>query len=421
MKILILTLGSRGDVQPFVALGIGLKQIGHEVTICTASTFENFITSHGLNYAYMNDTIVKFASTDAGRESFENADNPLKWVNNALKISKQVKPSYRQALKEEWAAAQGVDAIAYHPKAIGGYHIAEKLGIPGFMCLPFPLYPPTKAFPCFLFPDLKLGGWYNQLTYTVATLMTEVFKDAIDSWRQEVLNLPPHPFLAREWVRANGEPVPILHGYSPHVVPPPADWPDRTIVTGYWFLDPPSDWQPPGDLVEFLAAEPPPVYVGFGSIAGRNPHKVTHIVLEALARSRQRGIIAKGWGGLQTSDLPENVFAIESAPHAWLFPQVAAVIHHGGAGTTAAGLRAGKPTIVCPFFGDQPFWGQRVFDLGVGPKPIPQKQLTADRLTDAIAHATTDEPMRQRAADLAEKIRAEEGIERAIAFIEQSM
>src|SRR5690606_8488822 len=153
----------------------------------------------------------------------------------------------------------------------------------------------------------------------------------------------------------------------------------------------------------------PPVYVGFGSMASTDPERMTEIVLSAIKRSGQRAIFLTGWGGLSQSDLPDDVFKIESAPHDWLFPRMAAIVHHGGAGTTAASLRSGKPTIVLPFFGDQPFWGQRVEKLGVG-RQIERKKLTAETLAQAIAMATGDITLRERAAALGERIRAEDGV-----------
>ncbi len=215
--------------------------------------------------------------------------------------------------------------------------------------------------------------------------------------------------------------MPVLYSFSEHVVPRPDDWPETTVATGYWFLEQDETWQPPAALVQFLAAGPPPVYVGFGSMAGKDPARLTRIVLDALEQSGQRGLLATGWGGLAVEDLPENLFAIDSAPHDWLFPRVSAVVHHGGAGTTAAGLRAGKPTLISPFMGDQPFWGQRVCEQGVGPKPIPQKQLSADALATAIHQLTHDQDMRQRATALGQKLRAENGVARAVAWIEEHL
>ena len=203
------------------------------------------------------------------------------------------------------------------------------------------------------------------------------------------------------------------------MIPVPRDWDDSVHVTGYWFLDPPAGWEPPVDLVRFLHAGPPPVYVGFGSMVNRKPEEAADLALQALARTGQRGVLSSGWGGLKKEALPETVFMTGSVPHGWLFPQMAAVVHHGGVGTTAEGLRAGVPSVLTPFFGDQPFWGRRVLDLGVGPRAIPRRQLTADRLAEAIRCAVSDTAMRERAALLGERIRAEDGIARAAEVIEQ--
>jgi UDP:flavonoid glycosyltransferase YjiC (YdhE family) len=211
----------------------------------------------------------------------------------------------------------------------------------------------------------------------------------------------------------------MLYGFSPSVIPAPADWSADDHVTGYWFLDPPADWTPPPDLLNFLQAGSPPVYIGFGSMGNRKPAEVTDLVLQALAKTGQRAILLSGWGGLQKTDLPASVFMIDSIPHAWLFARVAAVVHHGGAGTTGAGLRAGMPSIVIPFTTEQAFWGRRVQDLGVGPAPIPRSRLTVERLAQAIQDAVTNRDMRQQAAQLGSKIRAEHGISNAVKIIER--
>lgn len=407
MHITILTLGSRGDVQPFVALGIGLKQAGHHVTLCTSDRFRQFITDYGLDYTYMNDDLIGLIDTPEGRAAIESRSNPLR-------LLQQVKPIMRRTLDEAWVAAQNAEAIIYHPKAMSGYHIAQKLEIPGFMSLPIPLYTPTTAFPCPIFPDVNLGGWANKLTYRLLPLLTVPYLDVINQWRQERLGLPRRSWMESELVRRDGRPVPVLYSYSAHVVPRPKDWGETAIVTGYWFLDSPSDISPPSALVDFLSAGKPPVCIGFGSMTGRNPEQLTKIVLAALRQTRQRGILLTGWGGLSEMDLPDDVLKLESIPHDWLFPKVAAVVHHGGAGTTAASLRAGVPSIIVPFFGDQPFWGRRVAQLGVGPQPIPKNELTVERLASAIETAVSDERMGQRVALLGQKIRAEDGVTQAV-------
>jgi sterol 3beta-glucosyltransferase len=214
-------------------------------------------------------------------------------------------------------------------------------------------------------------------------------------------------------------PLPVLHCYSQQVITRPDDWPDHAYVTGYWWLDETNNWQPPADLEAFLANETPPVYVGFGSMIAEDPARVTRIVIEALTQSGQRGVIASGWGGIRPADLPPSIYLLKEAPHDWLFPRMSALVHHGGAGTTAAGLRAGKPTVICPFIADQPFWGNRVAVLGAGPKPIPQKKLNVDDLAAAIRTAATDQAMRTRSEALGAKLRAEDGVAQAVQIIGQ--
>jgi sterol 3beta-glucosyltransferase len=412
MNILILTIGTRGDIQPFIALGKSLKAAGHTITVCTAKTFESFVTENGLNYAYMNDELIRLLDTTEGKAAIESRGR----VFNLFQI---VKPILRRMLDEAWQAAQGAEVIIYHPKTLAGYHIAEKLKLPVLMSLPLPAYSPTREFTNPLFGRSIGLGFLNRLSYIVTRMASAPYIDVINDWRQSV-GLPRRGRFASEIILPNGQPMPTLYSYSPQVIPIPSDWLPTTTATGYWFLDQ-TGWQPPAELVSFLDGGEPPVYVGFGSIAGSDPEGKARSVLSALAQTGQRGIIASGWGGLRADSLPNNVLMIDQAPHDWLFPRMKAVVHHGGAGTTAAGLRAGKPTVICPFFGDQPFWGGRVYQLGVGPRPIAQRRLSADALAAAIQTAVSSREMQQRTAALGEKIRAEDGVARAVDLIENRL
>lgn len=423
MNIFINTVGTRGDVQPYVALGKGLKAAGHNVTICTSASFEPFITAHGLNYGYMTDEFMKLVDSDAGRDAMENTNSFVGGINTYRKLMGQVGPLQWLMLKDSWESAQKAnpDLIIFHPKAFGAPHFAEKLGVPVMLAIPLPIYVPTAEFPNMTFPKLIASGWYNRLTYRLLLkIMAMSMAKYAKEWRSEH-GLPPLPRGMDILHTSTGEGIPVLHGYSRYVSPRPADWPEHAYVTGYWFLDEQDHWQPPAELQAFLDMGEPPVYVGFGSMSGRDPQRVTQIVVDALQQAQVRGVIATGWGGLAVSDLPETIFKIDNAPHDWLFPRMGAVVHHGGAGTTAAGLRAGRPTVICPFIVDQPFWGRRVYELGVGAAPIPQKQLTAQKLAAAIREVMTNPAIKENAAELGEKIRSEDGVANAVEIIERLM
>jgi sterol 3beta-glucosyltransferase len=416
MRIAIIAPGSRGDVQPYIALGKGLEKAGHVVRLVTHQNFEVLVSSHGLEFWPVEGNVKDIAQSKEMRELLEKG-------NFLAIMSQMAKEAQRGAIhlaEGGLAACRGMDLVL---AGIGGLFVglslAEKLGLPFLQAYYIP-FTPTQTFPSFLFPKLSswFGGSLNRLSHHLTRqIMWQGFRSADKLARQKVLDLHAAPF----WGPFNADCAqhyPILYGYSPSVIPPPPDWDKAIHVTGYWFLDPAADWTPPPALVEFLQAGSPPVYVGFGSMGNRKPEETADLVLQALARTQQRAIILSGWSGLHKADLPGSVFMLDTIPFSWLFPRVAAVVHHGGAGTTSAGLRAGVPSIVIPFMGDQPFWGQRVAELGVGPEPIPRKKLTVERLAQAIQRTVTDQTMRQRAAHLGSKIQAEDGIARAVAVVQ---
>jgi sterol 3beta-glucosyltransferase len=319
------------------------------------------------------------------------------------------------------AACEGSDVIV---SGLGGlfvgYAIAEKLAVP---FVPAYLYPfsPTREFPGVLtpVPQTPLTTWANALSHHVTQqLLWQSSRSADVAVREQVLGLEPSGFWGPFAAMAGADGL-SLYGYSQHVIPVPHDWSTQNHVTGYWFLEPSVEWRPPPELVAFLVAGPPPVYIGFGSMGSKNPEAMADVVLESLRRTNQRGVLSTGWGGLKTNDLPGSVFMVGSIPHAWLFPRMAAIVHHGGAGTTAAALSAGVPSIVTPVMGDQSFWARRFSELGVGPRSVPRRQLTVERLGKAIETAISDEPMRAKSAALGEQIRAEDGLSVAVRLIEQ--
>lgn len=418
MQITIIAGGSRGDIQPYVALGTGLKEAGHRVRVLAPQDYQDLVTAYDLEFFDMGGGVKMMAQSQI--QDIVEQGNILKILAVTGKGAQQLAV---QSAITGLVACQGSDLILAGFAGLSiGLALAEKLGIP---FLPAHLMPftPTREFPSVLTPQLPQSRFTtlaNGMSHRFAQqMMWQMLRSADNRARAQVLKMTPAPFWG-PFASLQRESQPIIYGYSPQVIPAPADWPDSIHVTGYWFLDPPAGWEPPSDLVDFLEAGPPPVYVGFGSMLSRKPEETTDLVLQALARTSQRAVLSSGWGGLKKGKLPETVLLVGSIPHSWLFPRMAAVVHHGGAGTTGAGLRAGMPSIIIPFFGDQPFWGQRVYALGVGPKPIPRRRLTVENLADAIQRAVSDMAIRANASHLGERIRAEDGIARAVSIIEQN-
>jgi UDP:flavonoid glycosyltransferase YjiC (YdhE family) len=407
MRVTIQTLGTRGDVQPYLALAVGLAGRGHQVQVAAPVQFETMVRDRSIAFAPLPGEFLELIDTPEGKAALAGG----RGFSPGLRLLKHVRPLMRSLLDTEWAAVRAFapDVIVGHPKSIATPHMAEALACPFILASPLPGFTPTSAFPTPMLPFASLGP-LNRVSHALAIRGPKLlFGRMVAEWRERALGL------AR---RSSGSAASgTLYAYSPQVVPVPPDWDDDVLVSGYWFLDE-ADWRPPESLAAFLDAGEPPVYVGFGSMPGLDPQGLTAIVLEAIARTGKRGLLATVGGALRASDMPPNVHVIAGAPHDRLFPVVAATVHHGGAGTTAASLRAGKPMTICPFFGDQPFWGRRIAELGVGPHPLDRKALTAEGLAAAIV-AMLDPAMRGRAATLGAAIRQEDGVAAAVGFIER--
>lgn len=428
LRLLILSYGSRGDVQLYIALGLGLAARGHRVTLACPARFRDFVESHGLAFAPLSDAMLDLLDTDTGRAFLETAGSPVQFLTQLHRIVTLARPLQDELMQESWQIAQATrpDLIVFHPKTYGGPDIAERLGIPAILSLPVPYIVPTREMANTIFPELDTGDLaglaplkrvYNLLTYRSVVSLMGLITAPYRSGLRSTLGLPRAPVSeALRFTPSQG--IGLLHAVSRYVVPEPADWPENAWMTGYWFLDDGKTWSPPPALAGFLAEGPAPVYVGFGSMAGRDPAQLGAVVVEALRRAGLRAVLASGWGGMRLGSLPPELFVLDAAPHDWLFPRMSAVVHHGGAGTTAAGLRAGKPTVVVPFFGDQPYWGRRVAALGVGPQPLPAAELTPEALAEALTLVTHDPAMRARAKTLGARIRAEDGVGEAVRRIE---
>lgn len=416
MNITIVTIGSRGDTQPYLAVAQGLQRAGHQVRLCAGDNFGAWIKSYGVEFAPAGVDIQHFMNTripevlDSGRNTFGAIRTVIR---EGLAFADQMWVGMQ-------AACTDADLVATNFLGLGAISIAEARQIPALMLHSTPLIGRTAAAPPLTFPfQGNFGPFINRLLHDLTeTFMQQGLRGPLNDWRREV-GLAPLPRTGWHFDRLPNKTIPMLYGHSPTLLPQPGDWLPHWHVTGSWFLEEPAVWQPPADLVDFLHSGSKPVYIGFGSMSGQKPEVMTRLVLDALRQSGQRGVLASGWGSLTQTDLPDTVYALEEIPHSWLFPHVAAVVHHGGAGTTAAGLRAGVPGLVVPHFGDQYFWGRQLARLGVGPEPISRRRLTSERLAAAFTEAVTDADLRQRAAVIGERVRAEQGVENAVRLIEQ--
>ncbi|ROO51973.1 sterol 3beta-glucosyltransferase [Micromonospora sp. Llam0] len=422
MKVLILTLGTRGDVQPFVALARELQSRGHQAVLAAPERFADLVTGHGVAFARVDDGPLRVL--DSSRTV---ADAAAGGVRAKFALMRRMRAMVTAVLDDCWQVAStgagaGADLIVHNGQIMAGQHIAEKLGVPSVMALPTPVYVPTRQFP---WPGQQLSkrlpAGLNRLTYAGMKAVTVMFGRTVDQWRTG-LGLPLRRGRHDPLRRADGTPAPVLHAVSPAVLPRPTDWPPTARVTGYWFVDAATDATravPEPVAAALDHGDEPVVFVSFGSMAGPDPVATTQEVVQALRLAGVRGVLATGWGGLQETPSAGDVFVAGDLPHHVVFPRMAAIVHHGGAGTTAAAIRAGRPQIICPFVADQPFWGRRMQQLGVAPEPIDQRNLTAHGLAAAIRQALDDPAMIAAARRLGEQVRAEKGVVVAVDLLEQ--
>lgn len=416
-KITVLAIGSTGDLYPSCALALGLQQAGHKVRVATNANFEAVVRGLGLDFAAIAGDFHALLNSESGQKLLQG--EKVKLIEDDM---------LKQQMNDALNAAQDAEVFIFNHLAIWGYHVAERLDIPSFLAAPIPLSA-TRSFPFLSFSDSTtnlLRNWLNYGSYLLIELIsTRQDRALINSIRND-WGLPSLPALGARFRRDKPRylaPLPILYGVSPSIVSRPKDWESSIYMTGAWFLDRSNQYDPPTALTQFLEAGETPICVGFGSMTDVSSETLSNIVLEAISASKQRAIILSGWGGLGETSIADQrkqqVFVIDSVPHSWLFSRVKAVVHHGGSGTTAATCRAGLPSVIVPYFADQAGWANRLHQLGVSPKPIPRKQLTVESLAEAISIAISDATMQREANQLGQRIRSENGIEQAVAIIDQ--
>ncbi len=415
-RALLCAYGTRGDIEPFLALAKGMQAAGMTVTLASSSRYRAWAEGLGVPFYSMSDDAFSLIESPDGRKILEGA-GLLDRIISGVRLARRSGPINDGLMQDTLAAARAVspDLIVFHAKLFGAPHVAEALGIPAFLAQLQPMIVPTGAFSAMGLPSFGLP-FLNRLTYALVQRAYAMFRKPVNRFRERALGLGPVSS-AREVLFPTGAgTIPVLHAFSQHVLPRPDDWPESSITTGYWRLEKDEGFEPPADLAAFLSEGPPPVFVGFGSMTSEDPAALGRLVAGALRKAGQRGVIAKGWAELEVEDA-SDVILIPPTPFDWLFPRMAAVVHHGGAGTSSEGFHAGVPCVICPFFGDQPGWAALSVSLGVGATSIPRRRLTEERLAAAIRDAVASPDLRANALLLAEKLRRENGVEAAINVI----
>jgi len=424
LKILILVVGTRGDVSPFVAMGLKLKEAGHTVRIATHAMYRKTVTSANLLFYPLAGDPVKlsgFMVKTQGKlipnlldrnEIKDHAEDIPEKLQMLEEICESTWPACTTPDPEDELATPFVaEAIISNPVTYGHSHCAEKLGVPLHMFFPQP-WTPTKAFP-HVFASMDQGrGWSkeNEWSYYAVDqffwLGTEAF---INKFREETLGLPKLMRGELGGHRLNTLCVPFCYMFSPNLVPKPKDWPKHTDIVGNFFAAGKSTHEDKA-LQAFLDQDPdnPPIFVGFGSMVIEDPDALAAKISGAAVATNTRIILQSSWSKMAADGNP-LIYCLGNCPHDWLFPKCAAVVHHGGAGTVAAGLRASKPTLVCPFFGDQHFWGEVVSRSGCGPKPIPAQTITKENLSSAF-NDLKSEKMKKKAQAMATSFESEDGV-----------
>lgn len=417
LNIVIQVVGSRGDIQPFAALGRGLQAHGHRVRLATHARFQDFIHDAGLEFHPIGGDPEELMSYMVRNPGLIPSMSSLRAGEIAQKremIAAMLEGCWKSCIEPDplTGAPFVADAIIANPPSFAHVHCADALGIPLHIMFTMP-WTSTRSFPhplANLVSEPKNPSLMNYLSYVTVQWMTwQGIGDVINDWRRR-LDLEPVPNSEGPMLTETLK-IPHTYCWSPAVVPKPADWPAHIDVSGFFFRSNPV-YSPQKELQDFLDAGPPPIYIGFGSIVLDQPEKMASTLIDAVAETEGRAIISRGWSRLDGGE-HSNIFWLEDCPHEWLFQHVSMVVHHGGAGTTACGLLNAKPTIVVPFFGDQAFWGGRIAAAGAGPEPIPHKALNASNLAAAIRFCES-QAARDAAATIASMMKAEDGVQSAV-------
>lgn len=400
--ITILCAGSRGDFQPYIALAQQLRKLGQSVRITGGKSVEDLISSYGIDVYPLK---ADYSTLDIDPKLIESAttsDSPLKMLLTFNKM----KEYGVYTVNDYYTACEGSDLIIYHPGCTIGYFAAQEFGIPSVLASPFPMHKTKEYLSVVMYGKTRPNALTKYISHALLQGMFWMVsgRSVKGFWKKRFGAVPDN--FGQPYELHRDQKHPAIVSCSNFVFKRPADWNENVHQKGYWFVEEPGDYTPPAELAAFLAAGEKPLYVGFGTMSYfKADEKLAGLAVKAIIKSGKRGILC-GMG--KPANLPDNIIAINSIPHSWLFDRVLAVCHHGGAGTTATAFKAGVPSIIIPFSNDQFAWAQRSYELGVGAKPIPKKMLSADKLAAAFNFALTDQVV-STSRTLGQRINTESG------------
>lgn len=411
MNITILTYGSRGDVQPFIPLSLGLMARGHLVKLAAPSRFKELVEGYAVPFYPLAGE-----PEDLSRRLNDVGFNFIKMVREMMDHAIEIGAEMLRQTEEATADADLIIHTFAH--AVGAHTLAREKNIPDIHVQTFPMFTPTGDYPNVTMPDLKFRS-LNRLTHSISQKITWWTSSFGYEQVRRRAGLPKRKLYLPFYNDPLHPSTPILCAWSPSVLPASKDWTGNVHVTGYYFFDKDNSYKPSIELMDFLHAGKPPVCISFGSMVNRDAERIDSIVRDALKKTKNRGVILSGWSKVNDS-ANNDVLHVNAVPHDWLLPRCKMIVHHGGAGTTSAGLRAGVPNVIVPFTADQPFWGKRVYAIGAGSKPVYVNQLSVEKLTQAIIEAEV-EVIRKRVETIGHRIRGEDGVKYAVESIETSL
>lgn len=415
MKVVFLTLGTRGDVQPYVALGKALIKSGQEAVVCTGKSFQGFVEQHGVSFYPAEIDFMEILKTPEGKAMFHGGGNLLKMKRFLKEV---IMPGYQRTMNDFLEASKDADLIIYHPKALAATDIAEFRKIPCICMPPVPIIVPISEFPSMAISASKnFGPTWNRLTYKISAFGLASFMKMINQFRREELKLPKRK-VTENYLDINGKSIPVVYPISASLFQDVTSWKDKVYLPGFFYLD--NEEETLDEKIQnFLSKGTKPIVISFSSMPLKEPNGFLEMIKKVVDKTGERVILITGSSGIEVME-SDNIFMVQQISHRLIFPVAKGIIHHGGIGTVAEALRSGRPQLIIPFSVDQPFWAQRLYKQGYALKPIRENELTLDLFMEVIKDMKAGKTL-DKMQSIQSELNQENGTKNMVLFIENLM